>query len=104
MSKTLPTAAPATHGARLTSSATHGALLTVETVASAGYSAARVAHAAETLMRVVEGSLVLEVAREERVLALDAEARIPAGRPYRLASAGTGEARILVQLRATGLR
>ena len=81
--------------------ATHGVELTFETLEPGSRFTAplRVLAGEETLMRVVCGTVGLATGEHTRLLALDHEARIPAGTPHRLWNAGRGRARIVRELR-----
>jgi glyoxylate utilization-related uncharacterized protein len=83
-------------------STAHGAVLTFETVPprTAAPPSQRVRGGHETLLRVIEGAIVLRVNGSQRVLTEEAEARIPAGAPHTIASAGDAEARIVQHFRA----
>jgi mannose-6-phosphate isomerase-like protein (cupin superfamily) len=53
----------------------------------------------DTLLRVVEGTVRLEIDGAERLLTIEDEARVPAGTAYRLRNEGPA-ARVLYELRA----
>ena len=79
----------------------HGAMLSFETIGAQSAAAAplRRREQHETLLRVIDGTVVLELDGSERKLAIEDEARIPAGRPHRLWTAGATTARIVQELR-----
>jgi glyoxylate utilization-related uncharacterized protein len=79
----------------------HGAMLSFETVEARGASDAqpRVREHHETLLRVIDGAVALELEGEQRTLMLEGEARIAAGAPHRIWSAGPGDARIVQEFR-----
>jgi mannose-6-phosphate isomerase-like protein (cupin superfamily) len=78
--------------------ATHGAALTFETIVEAEGAPLRVRPAEDTLLRVIDGIVVLTVGDAERLLEAGDEAVVPAGALHRLASAG-GAARFVTGLR-----
>jgi hypothetical protein len=69
----------------------HGAMLSFEWIGAAT--------ASDAPLRVIEGTVVLEIEGTERTLTIEHEARIEAGIAHRLWKAGTGEARIVQELR-----
>jgi mannose-6-phosphate isomerase-like protein (cupin superfamily) len=75
----------------------HGAMLSFETIGATDAAAAplRVREHHETLLRVIDGTITLEVDGTERVLTIEDEARIAAGTPHRL----SGDARIVQEFR-----
>ena len=79
----------------------HGAMLSFESIGATTASDAplRMREQHDTLLRVIEGTVVLEIEGTERTLTIEHEARIEAGIPHRLWKAGTGEARIVQELR-----
>jgi hypothetical protein len=81
----------------------HGAMLSFEWIgaASAADAPLRLRQQHETLLRVIEGTVILQVEGSERSLTIEHEARIEAGIPHRLWKAGDGEARIVQELRRT---
>jgi hypothetical protein len=81
----------------------HGAMLSFETIEGDDADAApvRVREQHETLLRVIGGIVTLELAGQQRTLMLEGEARIAAGVPHRIWSAGPGEARIVQEFRRT---
>lgn len=83
-------------------STAHGAVLTFETLPRRNGvpPSLRVRGGQETLLRVIEGAVRLRVNGSERVLTEEAEARIPAGAPHTITSAGDTEARIVQHFRA----
>jgi mannose-6-phosphate isomerase-like protein (cupin superfamily) len=81
----------------------HGAMLSFEAVEAreAADAPVRVRERHETLLRVIDGTVRLELDGSERTLMLEGEARIGAGVPHRLWNAGPGEARIVQEFRRT---
>lgn len=79
----------------------HGAMLSFETVEAPDAAAAplRVREQHETLLRVIDGTVTLELEGRERTLMLEGEARIPAGAPHRI-WAHPPTARIVQEFRA----
>jgi hypothetical protein len=79
----------------------HGAMLSFEWIGatSAADAPLRLRQQHETLLRVIEGTVILQVEGTERSLTIEHEARIEAGIPHRLWKAGDGEARIVQELR-----
>jgi mannose-6-phosphate isomerase-like protein (cupin superfamily) len=79
----------------------HGAMLSFEAIGATEAAAAplRLRRDHETLLRVIEGTIVLEVEGAERRMTAEDEARIAAGTPHRVWNAGTGEARTVQELR-----
>ena len=77
----------------------HGAMLSFETVEARDADSApvRMREHHETLLRVIDGSVTLELDGVERTLMLEGEARIPAGVPHRV----WGDARIVQEFRRT---
>jgi hypothetical protein len=76
----------------------HGAMLSFETVeAGDGEAPMRVRERHETLLRVIDGTLTLDLDGERRTLMVEGEARIAAGMPHRM----WGEARIVQEFRRT---
>jgi glyoxylate utilization-related uncharacterized protein len=82
----------------------HGAMLSFEWIGATGAAEAplRLRERHETLLRVIEGTVVLELDGAERALTIEDEARIAADTPHRLWKAGAGEARIVQELRRIG--
>jgi mannose-6-phosphate isomerase-like protein (cupin superfamily) len=79
----------------------HGAMLSFEAIGGEEGASVRVREYHETLLRVIEGTVTLEVDGDERRLTEESEARIPAGTPHRLWSAGDDGARIVQEFRRT---
>jgi mannose-6-phosphate isomerase-like protein (cupin superfamily) len=81
----------------------HGAMLSFESVGAATSADAplRLREHHETLLRVIEGTVVLELDGTERAMGIEDEARIASSTPHRLWNAGDGEARIVQELRRT---
>ena len=79
----------------------HGAMLSFESIGATGGADAplRRREHHETLLRVIEGTVILELEAERRALTVEDEARIAAGTPHRLWNAGDGEARTVQELR-----
>jgi mannose-6-phosphate isomerase-like protein (cupin superfamily) len=82
----------------------HGAMLSFEWIGATGAADAplRLREHHETLLRVIDGTVMLELDGDERAMTIEDEARIPAGVPHRLWKAGAGEARIVHELRRVG--
>jgi hypothetical protein len=78
----------------------HGAMLSFETI-GAGDVPERTREHHETLLRVIDGTIALEIDGATRELTIEDEARIAAGTPHRLSSASGGEARIVQEFRRT---
>jgi glyoxylate utilization-related uncharacterized protein len=81
----------------------HGAMLSFETIGAVDAEAApeRVRELHETLLRVIDGTVTLELAGTTRSLTIEDEARIAAGTPHRLWSTGDADARIVQEFRRT---
>ena len=79
----------------------HGAMLSFETIGDAESAPLRIREHHETLLRVIDGTLTLEIDGATRELSIEDEARIDAGTPHRLSSATDGEARIVQEFRRT---
>jgi hypothetical protein len=81
----------------------HGALLSFESIGATDAADAplRLREHYETLLRVIDGTVVLEIDGEWRTLTVEGEARIAAGTPHRMWNGGTGEARTVHELRRT---
>jgi hypothetical protein len=79
----------------------HGAMLSFETIEVADADAAplRTRDDHETLLRVIDGTIMLEIAGAVRALTIEAEARIAAGTPHRLWNTAGGAARIVQEFR-----
>jgi len=79
----------------------HGAMLSFEWIgaATAADAPLRLREQHDTLLRVIEGTVILEIEGAERTLTSEHEARVEAGIPHRLWKAGAGEARIVQELR-----
>jgi uncharacterized cupin superfamily protein len=79
----------------------HGAMLSFESIAATGADNAplRLRERHETLLRVVDGTVILAIDGAERRMTIEDEARIAAGTPHRLWNAGGGEARTMQELR-----
>jgi mannose-6-phosphate isomerase-like protein (cupin superfamily) len=79
----------------------HGAMLSFESIGATDAADAplRLREQHETLLRVIEGTVILEIADAQRTLTVEDEARIAAGMPHRLWNAGDGEARTVQELR-----
>ena len=82
----------------------HGAMLSFEWIGATAAAEAplRLREQHETLLRVIEGTVVLELDDAERALTIEDEAKIAPGTPHRLWKAGAGEARIVQELRRIG--
>ena len=81
----------------------HGAMLSFETVeaSDAEHAPVRLRESHETLLRVIDGTVTLELDGHEHTLMLEGEARIGSGVPHRVWSAGGGQARIVQEFRRT---
>jgi glyoxylate utilization-related uncharacterized protein len=81
----------------------HGAMLSFETIdgRDADSAPVRVREHHETLLRVIDGTVTLELSGQRRTLMLEGEARIDAGVPHRIWNAGPGDARIVQEFRRT---
>ena len=81
----------------------HGAMLSFETVGAqtADEAPMRMREHHETLLRVIDGIVTLELNGSVRTLMREGEARIAAGVPHRMWSAGPGDARIVQEFRRT---
>ena len=79
----------------------HGAMLSFETISARGTDDAplRLREQHETLLRVVDGTVVLAIDGSEQRMTAEDEARITPGTPHRLWNAGDGEARTMQELR-----
>jgi mannose-6-phosphate isomerase-like protein (cupin superfamily) len=81
----------------------HGAMLSFESIGATDAAGAplRLREQHETLLRVIDGTVILEIEGERRTMTVEDEARIAAGAPHRLWNGGTGEARTVHELRRT---
>lgn len=79
----------------------HGAMLSFESVEAREPADApmRVRERHETMLRVIDGTVTLELDGSERTLLLEGEARIAPGVAHRLWNAGPGDARIVQEFR-----
>ena len=79
----------------------HGAMLSFESVEAraAAEAPTRLREHHETLLRVIAGTVTLELDGSERTLMLEGEARIAPDIPHRLWNAGADEARIVQEFR-----
>ena len=79
----------------------HGAMLSFESIGAATVSDAplRMRELHETLLRVISGTVILQIDGAERRMTIEDEARIAPGTPHRLWNAGDGEARTVQELR-----
>jgi mannose-6-phosphate isomerase-like protein (cupin superfamily) len=79
----------------------HGAMLSFESIGATGSQDAplRLREHHETLLRVIEGTVVLEIEGAERRMTSEDEARIAPGTQHRLWNAGDGDARTVQELR-----
>jgi mannose-6-phosphate isomerase-like protein (cupin superfamily) len=84
----------------------HGAMLSFESIRAADAEEAplRLREYYETLLRVIEGTVILEIDGAEREMTLEDEARIAPGVPHRLWNAADGEARTVQELRRARAR
>jgi hypothetical protein len=81
----------------------HGAMLSFESIGAASLDEAplRLRENHETLLRVIDGTVVLEIEDSERTMNIEDEARIPSSSKHRIWNAGDGDARIVQELRRT---
>jgi hypothetical protein len=81
----------------------HGAMLSFESIGATARAHAplRLREHHETLLRVIDGIVVLEHEDTQRTMTIEDEARIAPGTRHRLWNAGDGEARIVQELRRT---
>jgi hypothetical protein len=79
----------------------HGAMLSFEWIGATSATDAplRLREQHDTLLRVIEGTVVLEIEGTVRTLTGEHEARIEAGISHRLWKTGDGDARIVQELR-----
>jgi mannose-6-phosphate isomerase-like protein (cupin superfamily) len=79
----------------------HGAMLSFESIGAAAAADAplRLREYHETLLRVIDGTVTLEIEGSECEMTTEDEARIAPGVPHRLWNAGSGEARTVQELR-----
>jgi quercetin dioxygenase-like cupin family protein len=79
----------------------HGTMLSFESIgATAEHDAPlRLREQHVTLLRVIEGTVILQIDGTEREMTIEDEARIAPGTPHRLWNAGDGEARTVQELR-----
>ena len=79
----------------------HGAALSFESIgaASAADAPLRLRDHQETLLRVIDGTVVVAIEGSERTMAVEDEARIPSATPHRIYS--VDGARIVQELRRT---
>ena len=82
----------------------HGAMLSFESIRATDADEAplRLREYHETLLRVIEGTVILEIDGADREMTLEDEARIAPGVPHRLWNAADGEARTVQELRRAG--
>ena len=81
----------------------HGAMLSFESIGATAAADAplRLREHHETLLRVIDGVVVLEIEGSERTMTIEDEARIPSAVPHRLWNGGKADARIVQELRRT---
>jgi hypothetical protein len=79
----------------------HGAMLSFESIGATNADEAplRLREQHETLLRVIEGTVILDIEGSQRSLTIEHEARIAAGIPHRLWKGGGDEARVVQELR-----
>lgn len=79
----------------------HGAMLSFESIGATSLDEAplRLREQHETLLRVIDGTVVLALEGAERTMKIEDEARIPASSPHRIYNGGETEARIVQELR-----
>jgi hypothetical protein len=78
----------------------HGAMLSFESIGATSADAPlRLREHHETLLRVIDGTVILELDGSRRRMTIEDEARIAAATPHRLWNAGEGEARTVQELR-----
>jgi mannose-6-phosphate isomerase-like protein (cupin superfamily) len=81
----------------------HGAMLSFESIGATSVDEAplRLREHYETLLRVIDGTVVLAIEDSERTMRIEDEARIPSSTPHRIYNGGESEARIVQELRRT---
>ena len=81
----------------------HGAMLSFESIGATSLDDAplRLREQHETLLRVIDGTVVLVIEDSERTLTSEDEARIPSSTPHRIYNDGDSDARIVQELRRT---
>ena len=81
----------------------HGAMLSFESIGASSPDDAplRLRERHETLLRVIDGTVILAIEGSDRTLTIEDEARIPASTPHQIWNAADGEARIVQELRRT---
>ena len=81
----------------------HGAMLSFESIGATSHGEAplRLREHHETLLRVIDGTVVLALEGDERTMTIEDEARIPSSTPHRIYNDGETEARIVQELRRT---
>jgi glyoxylate utilization-related uncharacterized protein len=79
----------------------HGAMLSFESIGAttADDAPLRLRENHETLLRIIDGTVMLEIEGTERVMTIEDEARIAPGTPHRMWNAGAGDARTVQELR-----
>jgi glyoxylate utilization-related uncharacterized protein len=79
----------------------HGAMLSFESIGATAADDAplRLREYHETLLRVIEGTVTLEIEGSEHEMTIEDEARIAPGVTHRIWNAGAGEARTVQELR-----
>ena len=79
----------------------HGAMLSFESIGATSLDEAplRLREQHETLLRVIDGTVVLALEGAERTMKIEDEARIPASSPHGIYNGGETEARIVQELR-----
>ena len=79
----------------------HGAMLSFESIGATSLDDAplRLREQHETLLRVIDGTVVLAIEDGERTMTIEDEARIPSSTPHRIYNGGETEARIVQELR-----
>lgn len=81
----------------------HGAMLSFESIGAVSPEDAplRLREHHETLLRVIDGTVILVIEDSERTLQIEDEARIPSSTEHRIYNGGKTEARIVQELRRT---